>query len=216
MSQKSLFIKSAVDSQALLFGTFTLKSGRISPYFFNLGKYCTGGALSALAQAYALTILNDEIEFDVLFGPAYKGISLAALAIAKIAELRPDLSHLAYAYNRKEVKDHGEGGSLVGADLKGRKVLIIDDVITAGTAANEAIELIQNAGGQVVGIVVAVNREEKLPGSSIDTLHKIAEDKGIRASSIVNFSDIIEYMQPSLTAEQLKAMAEYKKTYCVE
>ncbi|GMM50032.1 orotate phosphoribosyltransferase [Starmerella bacillaris] len=214
MSQKSLFIKHAVDSEALLFGKFTLKSGRESPYFFNLGKFCAGGALSALATAYAETILNDKIEFDVLFGPAYKGISLAALTIAKIAELRPELSHLSYAYNRKEVKDHGEGGSLVGADLKGRKVLIIDDVITAGTAANEAISIIEHAQGNVVGMVVAVNRQEKLPGSSLDALHKITEDKNIRALSIVDFSDIIDYMKPSLSSEQLSAMNAYKEKYC--
>lgn len=213
MSRQEIFIKSAVESHALTFGEFTLKSGRKSPYFFNLGKFCGGRVLSNLATAYAQTILEQSVEFDVLFGPAYKGISLAALAIAKIAELKPELGNLEYAYNRKEAKDHGEGGSLVGAPLKGRRVLIIDDVITAGTAASEAVELIQQAGGKVAGIVVAVDRQEKLPGSDLSSLQQIAQKHSIPVFSIVSFSDIITVMKPSLDAKQLEAMEKYKEEY---
>lgn len=213
MSCKELFIKSAVDSEALAFGSFTLKSGRQSPYFFNLGKFCSGRVLSSLATSYAQTILKEKVRFDVIFGPAYKGISLAALAAAKIAEIEPEKGDIEYAYNRKEAKDHGEGGSLVGAPLKGRRVLIIDDVITAGTAITEAINLIKTAGGIVAGIVVAVDREEKLPNSDSSSLQQIAQTHLVPVFSIVNFSDIIAIMKPSLSTGQLSAMEAYKQQY---
>lgn len=213
MSCKELFIESAVDSEALAFGSFTLKSGRQSPYFFNLGKFCGGRVLSSLATSYARTILDQRVQFDVVFGPAYKGISLAALATAKIAEIKPELGNIKYAYNRKEAKEHGEGGFLVGAPLKGRKVLIIDDVITAGTAITEAIDLIKAEGGIVAGIVVAVDREEKLPGSNSSSLQQIAEKHQVPVFSIVSFSDIIAIMKPSLSPEQLWAMETYKQQY---
>lgn len=212
-----LFLDTAINCEALQFGKFTLKSGRISPYFFNLGKYKTGRDLSFLAEAYARTILNEKIEFDVLFGPAYKGIPLAALASAKIAEMKPELGSIEYAYNRKEKKDHGEGGSMVGADLKGRKVLIIDDVITAGTAANEAIELIKQAGGNVVGMVVALNREERINDkSNIDALHQLGEEHSMKAFSISTFSDVVERQKSAFGEEQFKALVSYMDTYCVK
>lgn len=213
MSRQEIFINAAVESQALAFGEFTLKSGRVSPYFFNLGKFCSGRVLSNLSSAYAKAIIEQGVEFDVLFGPAYKGIALAALAVAKLAEIKPEMGHLEYAYNRKEAKDHGEGGSLVGAPLKGRKVLIIDDVITAGTAASEAVELIQQAGGEVAGIVVAVDREEKLPGSDLSSMQQIAQKHNIPVFSIVTFSDIINVVRPTVTPEQLEAMEKYKAEY---
>ena len=211
--RKEIFIESAICSKALTFGSYTLKSGRQSPHFFNLGLFCSGSVLSSLATAYAQAIVDHGVEFDVLFGPAYKGISLAALTVAKLAEIKPSAGHIEYAYNRKEAKDHGEGGNLVGAPLKGRRVLIIDDIITAGTAITQAAEMIGQAGGIVAGIVVAVDREEKLPGESQSALQKVSANLKVPVFSIVSFSDIIEVVRPQLSADQIAAMEKYKLEY---
>lgn len=151
------FLQLALNAQALRFGEFTLKSGRISPYFFNAGHFDTGGALAELAVCYADTLDAAGLDFDLLFGPAYKGIPLATALACEYAARGRDLP---LAFNRKEAKAHGEGGLLMGAPLRGRRVLIVDDVITAGTAIREALHLIADAGGAIAGVVVALDRQE--------------------------------------------------------
>lgn len=211
---KSTFIDAAVKSDALKFGKFTLKSGRESPYFFNLGRFNSGLILSQLATAYAQTILDSKIDFDILFGPAYKGIPLAALGVAKLAELSPECANKEYAFNRKEAKDHGEGGNIVGGSLEGRKVLIIDDVITAGTAIREAYDLIVKNGGKVVGVVIALDRQEIFSESErVSTVEKVAKELGVQVISIVNLDDIIEHLKTQLSQEDLKAIKTYKENY---
>ncbi len=156
-SYKTQFIEAAIHADALCFGSFTLKSGRISPYFFNAGKLCSASSLSVLAKSYAQAVHASGIEFDVVFGPAYKGISLAALTAAAYFDLYG--RDVGYTYNRKEKKDHGEGGTLVGASLVGKKILVIDDVITAGTAIREVQDIIMHEKGILTGVVIGLNRE---------------------------------------------------------
>lgn len=210
---KEGFIGAALESKALKFGSFTLKSHRESPYFFNMGQFSSGRVLSQLAESYAHRILESGLEFDVLFGPAYKGIAIAALTVAKIAEIDASKGNIDYAYNRKEAKDHGEGGSLVGGALKGRRVLIVDDVITAGTAITEAYNLIKEAGGNIVGLVVAVDRQETLPNSDKSALQECSAKFGVPVLSIVTFSDIILALRDTLSPAELSAMQKYKETY---
>lgn len=207
---KAAFLEAALAANALRFGSFTLKSGRKSPYFFNLGSFCSGTALSTLAEAYAQTILTSGIEFDVLFGPAYKGIPLAALVIAKIAEIDPSKGHLEYSFNRKEAKDHGEGGNIVGASLKNRRVLVIDDVMTAGTAVGEASDIISAAGGKLIGVIVALDRQERMTEEAKSTLQVVSEKFGIAVFSIVNLDDIIKFLTKP---EEVAAVKEYKAQY---
>ncbi len=154
---KTTFFKLALRCEVLRFGSFTLKSGRISPYFFNLGRIASGGALRELAHAYADAILESGLQFDLLFGPAYKGIPLAAAVACALAERGRDLP---FAYNRKEAKDHGEGGVLVGADVAGKRVLIVDDVLTAGTALRESHGLLTGAGALPIAAITALDRQE--------------------------------------------------------
>ena len=162
---KGAFLSNCLSSGVLRFGSFKLKSGRQSPYFFNAGLFHRADLLEAIATAYAQTILSFPLDFDVLFGPAYKGIPLATATTAKLAQLdQTRFGALSYAFNRKEAKDHGEGGSIVGAPLRGKKVVIVDDVITAGTAVREAIEIIAREGGTLVAVVVALDRMEKVTG----------------------------------------------------
>ena len=208
------FIASAIDAGVLSFGTFTLKSGRISPYFFNAGLFQDGRTLSMLGRCYAETLKRSGLKCDVLFGPAYKGIPLvAATSVALATEHQRNVP---YAYNRKEAKDHGEGGALVGAPLKGN-VIIVDDVITAGTAINEALEIIHSEGGTPVGIVVALDREERGQGdcSAID---EIRERHGIPVIPIVTLSDVRRYLTEQ-DSEALRAHAHdicaYRDTYGV-
>ena len=157
------FIDFAIEQQVLRFGEFTLKSGRVSPYFFNAGLFNTGASLARLGQAYAHAIVASGIEFDMLFGPAYKGIPLASAATIALAEQHG--LDIPYAFNRKEVKDHGEGGTIVGAPLNGR-VLIIDDVISAGTSVRESVEIIETAGATPCGVVIALDRQERGKGET--------------------------------------------------
>ena len=160
---KTQFIDNALDSGALKFGQFRLKSGRVSPHFFNAGEFYRGKALAALGQCYAAAIVKSGIEFDVLFGPAYKGITLAAATSIALAEQYD--RDVPYCFNRKEAKSHGEGGTIVGAPLEGR-VLIIDDVITAGTAIREVMAMVEQAGAKAAGVVIGVDRKERGNGQS--------------------------------------------------
>lgn len=212
-SYQSDFLELALESNALKFGSFTLKSGRQSPYFFNLGFFNSGKLLLTLATSYANAIIRLGIDFDVLFGPAYKGIPLVAITAAKLAELDPKYADKGYAFNRKEKKDHGEGGNIVGADLEGKKVLIIDDVMTAGTAINEAFGIIGDAKGVVAGAILALDRQETTADSDLSATQGIAQKYGIPVVSIVTLKDIIDYLGPRISEDQLAAMSEYRTKY---
>lgn len=207
------FLDLALESQALKFGEYTLKSGRKSPYFFNLGLFNTGKLLSTLATSYAKAIINSGIEFDVLFGPAYKGIPLAAITVAKLAELDPKYHQIEYAFNRKEKKDHGEGGNIVGAAIDDKKVLIIDDVITAGTAINEAFEIIQTAKGKVVGCIIALDRQETVTGSDVSSTQAILAKYGVPVTSITCLDDIISHLSERISADEVEKIKEYRAKY---
>jgi orotate phosphoribosyltransferase len=206
------FLRVATDNSILKFGTFTLKSGRQSPYFFNAGLFNTGNLLSSLCRAYAETIESSSIDFDVLFGPAYKGIPLAAVTASKLADAGREVE---YAFNRKEQKAHGEGGSLVGASMKGKKVLIIDDVMTAGTAIREAIEIIKAEGGMLAGVVVALDRQERGTDSSLSTVALVEQEFDVQVLAIVRFADIIAFSREALSSEDTERMEAYRKEYGV-
>lgn len=211
--QKTNFIEFIRETGVLKLGEFTLKSGRTSPYFFNAGLFNTGGQLDQLSQAYAATIANSGIEFDVLFGPAYKGIPLAATTSVALA--RDHKIDKPYAFNRKEVKDHGEGGQIVGHPLEGR-ILIIDDVITAGTAIRESIDLIHDHGAQPAGVVVALDRMERGQGS-LSAIQEVEQQYGLPVMSILNLNDLIDYLSTQTdNAEALEAMRLYRQTYGIE
>ena len=206
------FIELALEVGALQFGKFKLKSGRISPYFFNSGKFSTGYAAAKLGQYYADAAMASDVEFDMLFGPAYKGIPLVAITAAALAEQHG--VNLPFCFNRKEVKVYGEGGEIVGAPIEGR-VLIIDDVITAGTATREAIAIIRQAGGAPASVLIALDRQEKGAGD-LSAVQETKQSLGIKVTSIVRLDDLIAYLE---TAEDyvgnLKAVAEYRRRYGV-
>jgi len=206
------FIDFAIRAGVLRFGDFTLKSGRISPYFFNAGLFNTGEQLARLGRCYAQAIIDSEIEFDVLFGPAYKGIPLAAAASIALADHHQ--RNVPWCFNRKESKDHGEGGNLVGAGLHGR-ILIIDDVITAGTAIRESVEVIQAAGAELTGVVIALDRQERGRGRQ-SAIQEVEETWGIRVTSIVRLEHLLEYLQhePGHDTEVEKIQA-YRREYGV-
>jgi orotate phosphoribosyltransferase len=209
------FIDLALRRDALRFGRFTLKSGRESPYFFNAGLFSDGESLTVLGRCYAAAIATSGIRFDMLFGPAYKGIALAtATAVALCAEHGRSVP---YAFNRKEAKDHGEGGGLVGAALQGR-VLIVDDVITAGTAVRDSLAIIRAAGAQPAGVALALDRQERGQGS-LSTLQELEQREGLRCVSIVTLTDLIEALgrppdgRVRISDEQLTALRAYQKRY---
>jgi orotate phosphoribosyltransferase len=207
------FIHLAIKHQALCFGEFTLKSGRTSPYFFNAGRFQTGSALAELGRYYAAAIKAADIDFDIVFGPAYKGIPLAATtAIALFDTYQQDLP---YCYNRKEAKDHGEGGTLVGAPLQG-KVLIVDDVITAGTAVREVMSIIKSAGAQPAAVLIGLNRQEKGQGD-LSAIQEVEQSFGIPVVSIINLNHIIDYLESQPNQESMVAkIRAYRATYGVD
>lgn len=206
------FLNFAIDTEVLRFGEFTLKSGRQSPYFFNAGLFNTGNRLARLGRFYAAAIVASGVEFDVLFGPAYKGIPLAAAAAIALADQHG--RDVPYSFNRKEAKDHGEGGNLVGAPLKGR-VLIVDDVITAGTAIRESLDLINAAGATAAGVVIALNRQERGKGAR-SAIQEVEQDLGIRVISIAALDQLVDYLaaQPGREA-QVAAIRAYRAEYGV-
>lgn len=206
------FLDFAIDVGVLRFGEFTLKSGRISPYFFNSGLFNTGGSLARLGRYYAQAIVDSGIEFDTIYGPAYKGIPLAASLAIAMADHHG--RNMPYCFNRKEVKDHGEGGLIVGAELKGR-VLIIDDVISAGTSVRESVEIIQAAGATPAGVVIALDRQERGKGES-SAIQEVERDYGLRVASIVGLKELIEYLaEQSGQDEALAAIRAYRQEYGV-
>jgi len=207
---QSEFIDLARRCDVLKFGEFTLKSGRISPYFFNAGEFSSGAALALLGRCYAQCIVDAGVHFDVLLGPAYKGIPLAAATAVALADHHG--RDVAFAYNRKEAKAHGEGGTLVGAPLRGR-VLVIDDVITAGTAVREVILMIQNAGAELAGVVIGLDRQERGAGES-SAVQDVQQSEGVPVFSIINMGHIIAYLEAT-DQGPLLAMREYRKRYGV-
>lgn len=209
---KKDFIEFALARDALRFGSFTLKSGRQSPYFFNAGTFHSGLSLARLGRFYADAIVASSLEFDMLFGPAYKGIPLVAAVAVALAEHHG--RDLPWAFNRKEAKDHGEGGLLVGAPLAGR-VLVIDDVITAGTAIREVAELFAGSGGRMVGVMVALDRQEKGQGE-LSAIQEVERHLGVPVRSIVGMSDIIQYLEESQGQNSiLEGMRTYRQQYGV-
>ncbi len=206
------FLDLARRYEVLKFGEFTLKSGRVSPYFFNAGAFASGAALAALGRSYAQCIVDSGVEFDVLLGPAYKGIPLAAATAIALADQHG--RDTPYAYNRKEAKDHGEGGTLVGAPLQG-KVLVVDDVITAGTAVREVIEMINSAGAELAGVAIGLNRQERGAGD-LSAIQEIEHSYGIPVLSIVDMDHIIEYLERDGGADNvLEDMRAYRQQYGV-
>ena len=206
------FIDNALDNGALKFGQFSLKSGRISPHFFNAGEFYTGRALAALGRCYAASIVESGIEFDVLFGPAYKGITLAAATSIALAEHHG--INVPYCFNRKEAKAHGEGGSLVGAPLQG-KVLIIDDVITAGTAIREVMAIVQQAGVEAAGVVIGLDRKER-GTTDKSAIQEVEEQFGIPVVSIIDIDDILSYLKAKSDNNTLvEEIDKYRQEYGV-
>jgi len=203
------FVDFTLETGVLKFGEFTLKSGRVSPYFFNAGLFNTGSHLSELGKFYAQAIEASDLKFDVLFGPAYKGIPLASAA--SIALNDSFNRNVPYSFNRKEAKDHGEGGSIVGHPLEG-DILIIDDVITAGTAIHEAQEIIQSSGATVKGVIVALDRQEKGKGE-LSAIQEVEKVFGIRVLSIISLNHIIDYLKSNNDSKILTQIESYRSQY---
>ena len=205
------FLRLALANEVLKFGSFTLKSGRVSPYFFNLGRISSGAAMRELGRAYAEALSASGIEYDMLFGPAYKGIPLVTTVAVALADQGRDLP---YAYNRKEAKDHGEGGVLVGAAPQGR-VVIVDDVLTAGTALREAVALLRAAGAEPVAAVIALDRQEKGP-SGASAVQEMERDSGIRVLPLVNVRTLLDFLsQDGADAGTIAAIQAYQAQYGV-
>lgn len=224
----STFLDVCIRSGVLTFGTYKLKSQRISPYFFNAGLFHRADLLRSISAAYAETLATYRasldgapLEFDVLFGPAYKGIPLATATVEKLAGLdETRFGGLSYSFNRKEAKDHGEGGTIVGAPLAGKRAVIVDDVITAGTAIREAIDIIRKEKGILVGIVVALDRMEKMPTTTDDdgsqrpsAIGQVRKEYGVPVISILTLDDIIESLKSTGSVDDVKRLEEYRRRY---
>lgn len=204
------FLRFALEMGVLRFGTFTTKAGRQSPYFFNAGLFNSGGSMARLGRFYAAAILRAGLPFDMIFGPAYKGIPLAVATTAALADYHQ--RDIPFAYNRKETKDHGEGGSLIGAPLKGR-VLIIDDVISAGTSVGESMQLIQAAGARAAGVIIALDRQERGQGP-LGAAQEVTERYGIPVIAIARLEDLLRFLAGDpARSEQLIAIQDYRQQY---
>lgn len=206
------FLHFALEREVLRFGEFTLKSGRVSPYFFNAGLFNTGDALSRLGRYYAEVIVRSGVEFDMLFGPAYKGIPLTAATAIALAEQHG--MDVPWAFNRKEAKTHGEGGRMVGAPLSGR-VLIVDDVITAGSAIRESLAIIGDAGAEAVAVAVLLDRQEKGQGE-LSAIQEVEREHGLKVLAIAGLGDLVELMRADTRfAGHLGALEAYRASYGV-
>jgi orotate phosphoribosyltransferase len=205
------FIQLCLELGVLRFGEFKLKSGRLSPYFFNAGLFNSGRALAELGRFYAQTIVAAHADCDVLFGPAYKGIPLVSTTAVALADHQG--RNLPWAFNRKEAKDHGEGGTIVGTPLKGR-VLIIDDVITAGTAIRESVDIIRGAGATPAGVVIALDRQERGQGQ-LSAVQEVEQGLRVPVVSILKLADLISYLDKTGDAAQLAAVRRYRSEYGV-
>jgi orotate phosphoribosyltransferase len=206
-----MFIDFALKSQVLKFGEFTLKSGRISPYFFNAGLFNTGSQLATLADFYAKKIAESGIKYDVLFGPAYKGIPLVA-AISTVLALKYDID-MPYAFDRKEAKAHGEGGVFVGADMTNKKVLLVDDVMTAGTAFFESQQKLKSINATIAGVALSIDRQEKAKDSDISATKKISQDFNIPVLAVTNFEEIYGFVKENLDQKTLTKFKDYREKY---
>jgi len=206
------FIEFALNKQVLKFGEFTLKSGRTSPYFFNAGLFNTGRDLAQLGRFYAAALMDSGIEFDLLFGPAYKGIPIATTTAVALAEHYD--RDVPYCFNRKEAKDHGEGGNLVGSPLEGR-IMLVDDVITAGTAIRESMEIISANGAQLAGVLISLDRQER-GRAEVSAIQEVERDYQCKVISIITLKDLIAYLEekPEM-AESLAKVRQYRETYGV-
>ena len=212
MTYKQSFIEFLVDQDVLKFGTFKLNSGRQSPYFFNLGSVYSGAAYARLGAAYADAVLQSGIEFDLIFGPAYKGIPIAVATSLALARRGVDVG---VAYNRKEAKDHGEGGTLVGAPVAGR-VLMLDDVLTSGKAIRGAAELVRSQDSAIAGVVVALDRAEVMADAGQTAVAGLAQELASPVVSIAHVADVIGYLQKTdAESDVLQAMHDYTRQYCV-
>jgi len=207
--EKRRFIDFLIAQGVLKFGEFTLNSGRISPYFFNLGAVSDGAGFAELGRAYAQTIVDAGLEFDVLFGPAYKGIPIA---VATATALAAQDVHVSVAYNRKEAKDHGEGGQLVGAEVTGR-VLLVDDVLTSGKAIRQSVDLIAQTDAEIVGTVIALDRAELVAGA-VTAVEALANDLQAPIVSIASVADIIERLADAADLTLQQRMLDYQQQYC--
>ncbi len=210
LAYQSDFIDLCMRLGVLRFGSFTLKSGRESPYFFNAGLFNTGAAVAAVGRAYAAAITASDVKYDMLFGPAYKGIPLVTVTAAALAESAG--RNLPFAFNRKEAKDHGEGGSIVGGPLAG-EVLIVDDVITAGTAIRESIDIIRGAGARPAGVLLALDRQEVAPQSRLSAVQEVRDQYGIPVISVVNLADLMHHISLQGRGDDLKRMQAYRERY---
>jgi orotate phosphoribosyltransferase len=210
LAYQSEFLDLCVELGVLRFGSFTLKSGRESPYFFNAGLFNTGAAIAAVGRAYAAALAASGMKFDMLFGPAYKGIPLVTITAAALAE-RHALD-MPFAFNRKEAKDHGEGGMIVGSPLQGR-VLIIDDVITAGTAIRESIDIIRGAGATPAGVLLALDRQERASGGDFSAVQEVRSQYQIPVISVVNLADLMHHVSKAGEAGDLSSMRRYRERY---
>jgi len=204
------FIEFAIERGVLKFGEFTLKSGRISPYFFNAGLFNTGRDLARLGRFYATALIDSGVDYDLLFGPAYKGIPIASATALQLCE-QHDID-MPYCFNRKEAKKHGEGGSLVGSELKG-KVMLVDDVITAGTAIRESMDIISANGAELAGVLIALDRQEKGQGE-LSAIQEIERDYGATMISIVTLGDLIGYLEKKGDlGDTLDSVSAYRAKY---
>ena len=210
LAYQSEFIDLCVRQGVLSFGSFTLKSGRESPYFFNAGLFNTGAAIAAVGRAYAAAIAGSDLEFDMLFGPAYKGIPLVTATAAALAEHAG--RDLPFAFNRKEAKEHGEGGDIIGSPLKGA-VLIVDDVITAGTAIRESIDIIRAAGARPAGVLLALDRQERAPQGRLSAVQEVREQFAIPVVTVVNLGDLMQHISSLGRRDDLSRMRAYRERY---
>ena len=204
------FIDLCVRLGVLKFGAFTLKSGRESPYFFNAGMFSNGAAIAAVGRAYAAAAASAGLKFDMLFGPAYKGIPLVTATAAALAD-QTGRSY-PFAFNRKEAKDHGEGGSIVGSPLSG-DVLIVDDVITAGTAIRESIDIISSAGARPAGVLLALDRQERGPKSALSAVQEVRKQYALPVVAVISLSDLLEHMERAGRGADLERMRAYRERY---
>ena len=211
-SHQKEFIEMILAKQVLRFGDFTLKSGRTSPYFFNAGLINDGGSLARLGACYAQAIVESGVEFDMLYGPAYKGIPLATATAVAFAERHR--RNVPIAYNRKEAKAHGEGGNLIGAPLEGR-VLIVDDVLTAGTAVRESVGIIKGAGAQLAGVVLALDRQERGVGAR-SAVQEIRAAYGIPVIRLITLDDLIEYLEAGEDSDELQSLRNHRRMHGVD
>jgi orotate phosphoribosyltransferase len=210
LTYQNEFIDLCMRLGVLKFGSFRLKSGRESPYFFNAGLFSSGEAIAAVGRAYAAAVAASKVPFDMLFGPAYKGIPLVTATAAALAQHQG--VNLGFAFNRKEAKDHGEGGNIVGGPLRGR-VLIVDDVITAGTAIRESIDLIRAAGAQPAGVLLALDRQERGTTTQLSAVQEVSAEFAIPVIAVVNLVDLMHYMSQQGQRDELLSMQTYRDRY---